>query len=85
MRLFIRHRKDGEIVSAAKVNVLPDGLEHPFAEVSEDERVLDLEPTDELGSLDPHEILERYLVKGKKLEPKGGPQPRRRSGRQGDS
>jgi hypothetical protein len=85
VRLFIRHRKDGEIVSAAKVNVLPEGLEHPFAELSEDEQVLDLEPNAELAALEPHEILERYLVRGKQLDPKGEPPPRRSGGRRDKS
>ena len=69
MRLFVRHTTDGEIVSAAKASVLPEGLEHPYADVGEGEAVLEVESSPELDQLDAHEIAERFTVdaKGKRL------------------
>jgi len=85
MRLFVRHAKDGEIVSVAKANVLPDGLEHPYGDVGEEEAVLELEPSPELEQIDAHEIAERYTVdvQQKQLKPVSsikseGPSRRRR-------
>ena len=62
MRLFIRHTKEGEIVSVAKANVLPEGLEHPYVDVGEEEAVLEVESTDELEKLDAHEIAGGFTV-----------------------
>jgi len=62
MRMFIRHRKDGQIVSVAKANVLPDGVEHPYVDLADDEAVLALDPDAEVQELDPHEIAERFTV-----------------------
>jgi hypothetical protein len=74
MRLFVRHTKDGEIVSVAKANVLPEGLEHPYVDVGEEEAVLEIEPPPELEPLDAHEIAERYTVnvQEKALRPRNG-------------
>jgi hypothetical protein len=62
MRIFVRHTRSGQIVSVVKARVLPQGVEHPFAELTEDESVLEVEPAGEVGALDSHEILERYTV-----------------------
>ena len=81
MRLFIRHNRAGEIVSATKANVLAEDLEHPYGDLAEDDSVLEVDPTAELEVLDSHEIGERYVVDvaGKQLKPKGQSQtPRRR-------
>ena len=85
MRLFVRHAKDGEIISVAKANILPDGLEHPYGDVGEEEAVLELEPSPELEQIDAHEIAERYTVdvQQKQLKPVSstksqGPSRRRR-------
>jgi hypothetical protein len=62
MRMFIRYQKDGQIVSVAKANVLPDGLEHPYGDLAEDEAVLGLDPDAGVEHLQPHEIAERFTV-----------------------
>jgi len=62
MRLFVRHTKDGAIVSVAKVHVLPDGVEHPYADLGEDEAVLEVDPDADLEQLHAHEIGERFTV-----------------------
>jgi hypothetical protein len=62
MRLFIRHREDGGIVSVAKVDVLPDDVEHPYAGLADDEAVLAVDPDAELEQLAAHEIGERFVV-----------------------
>ena len=74
MRLFICHKKNGEIVSVAKARVMPEGLEHPFTDVGEDEAVLEVKPSAEIEELAAHEIAERFSVdvKGKRLKPRTG-------------
>ena len=71
MRLFVRHTKDGTIVSLVKVSVLPEGLEHPYVDVSPEEAVLEVESPPAIEELDAHEIAERFRVdvKGKRLTP----------------
>jgi hypothetical protein len=71
MRLFIRHKKNGEIVSVAKAHAMPEGLEHPYADVGEDEAVLEVKPSAEIEKLAAHEIAERFSVdvEGKRLKP----------------
>jgi hypothetical protein len=82
MRLFIRHKKSGEIVSAAKAHVMPEGLEHPYTDLGDDEAVLEVKPSAEIEELAAHEIAERFSVdvKGKLLKPRSGAEPAR-SGR----
>ena len=73
MRLFIRYNSQGIITSAMKVNVMAEGLEHPYGQLGEDERVMEVEPTPELEALDCHEIDNRYVVdiQNKRLQQKG--------------
>ena len=82
MRLFIRHKKSGEIVSAAKVHVMPEGLEHPYVDIGEDEAVLEVKPSAEIEELAAHEIAERFSVdvKGKRLKPLTDAKPARSGG-----
>jgi hypothetical protein len=70
MRLVIRHQKNGEIVSIAKARVMPEGLEHPYVDIGEDEAVLEVKPSAEIEDLAAHEIPERFWVdvKGKRLK-----------------
>ena len=79
MRIFVRHDKDGNIVSTTKANVLAEGLEHPYGSLEEGENVLEVQPTPELEELAPHEISERYVVavKDKRLKRKDADPPRR--------
>jgi hypothetical protein len=67
MRIFVRHTRSGQIVSVVKARVLPEGVEHPFAGLTEEESVLEVEPAGEVGALDCHEILERYTVDAGRL------------------
>ena len=62
MRLFICHKKSGEIVSVARTTVLPEGLHQPYVDLGADEAVLAVEVTPELEALAPHEIAEGYTV-----------------------
>jgi hypothetical protein len=85
MRLFIRHTKDGEIVSVTKASILPEGLEHPYVDVGDEEAVLEIEPPPEVEKVDAHEIAERFTVdvQAKQLKPVSparspGPSRRRR-------
>lgn len=80
MRVFIRHKQTGEIVSVTKVTVLAEDLEHPYGDLPEGDSVLEVPSTEELEALDSHEIGERYVVdlSGKRLKPKGGHHPAKR-------
>jgi hypothetical protein len=44
------------------VNVMPEGMEHPFGGVKEDEKVAEIGQTSDIESLELHEISERYDV-----------------------
>ncbi len=87
MRLFVRHKEDGAIVSVAKVHVLPEGVDHPYADLGEDEVVLEVDPDADLEQLHAHEIGERFTVdtEAKSLrarsEGEGTARPARRSRR----
>jgi hypothetical protein len=83
LRLFIRHKSSGEIDSVAWANVLPEGLEHPYVGLSEDEAVLEVASTAELEALAAHEIAERYTVDVKtgQLKSRGAAQPASRARR----
>jgi len=83
MRVFVRHTKSGEIVSVAKANVLPEGLDHPYVDVGEEESVLEVVASSELEQLDAHEIAARFRVdpQRKQLTPQGAPPPAGRSRR----
>jgi hypothetical protein len=62
MRLFILYDHQGNIISAMKVNIMVEGLEHPYGDVKEGEAVLEVEPTMELEPLHCHEICQHYIV-----------------------
>lgn len=72
MRLFIRSDREGNIVSTMKVNVMAEGLEHPYGDLKESEMVVEVEPTAELEKLACHEICELYTfdTEKKKLKKK---------------
>lgn len=72
MRLFICYDQQGNITSAIKVNVMAEGLEHPFGYVPENETVLEVTPMPELETIASHEICDRFIVDidSKKIHPK---------------
>jgi hypothetical protein len=82
MRLFIRCNAEGTIVSAMKVNVMTEALEHPYGLLEEGESVIEVDFTAELEALDCHEICEQFSVdlNQKALEKK----PRHPPGAQSD-
>jgi hypothetical protein len=81
VRLFVHYTKDGQIVSTTKATVLPEGLEHPYVDVGEDDAVLEVEPSAELERLAAHEIAEQYSVDvgAKQLKPRSAARSPRRS------
>jgi hypothetical protein len=72
MLIFVRCDQEGNIVSTMKVNVMPEGIDHPYGHLEEGETVVKVEPTAQLEELTCHEISERYVldVQSKELEPK---------------
>ncbi len=72
MRIFIRCDKEGNILSTMKVEVMPEGIEHPYGDIKEGEKVIEVEPTPDLEKLQCHEISQQYTVaiRGKKLKKK---------------
>ncbi len=81
MRLFICCDQKGNIISTAKVTVLAEGLEHPYADLAEGEMVVEIEPTAELWATDCHEIAERYRIDPKTKKLKKKPRQRGRTKR----
>jgi hypothetical protein len=77
MRLFVLYDRDGTVRSAMKVEVMGEGLDHPYAPPEEGQAVLEAEITDELRALAPREICERFGVdpQRRELVAKGAPPP----------
>ena len=74
MRLFVLYDRDGTVRSAMKVEVMGEGLDHPYAPLEEGQAVLEAAATEELERLAPLEICERFVVDPRRREllPKGG-------------
>lgn len=72
MRLFLHSDQEGNLLSAIKVTVMVEDLEHPYGDVGEDQRVVEIQPTAELEHLSCHEICDRYILdlKTEQLNPK---------------
>jgi hypothetical protein len=49
MRVFIMYAEDGQILSVSQVEVMPDGVEHPFYLDDPTHGVLELGPEDEIA------------------------------------
>ena len=83
MRLFVLYDRDGTVRSAVKVEIMGEGLEHPYGLLREGEAVLEAKVTAELGALAPREICERFAVdpQKRKLVARGTPSPFPRGGR----
>jgi hypothetical protein len=63
MRIMIAYDQDGNIVMVAKVRSLPKGIPHPFADITEAQRILSIEePEGELREADLSEIPRRFRV-----------------------
>ena len=83
MRLFVVYDRDGTIRSAMKVDVMGQGLDHPYGLLEEGEAVLEAKVTGELGKLAPREICERFAVEPQRraLVAKDAPPSPSRGGR----
>jgi hypothetical protein len=69
MRIMVTYDPDGNITKAARVYHLPEDLPHPFADLSEEHRVLSLEkPSEELQETDLSVIRNKYRVDVEKEE-----------------
>jgi hypothetical protein len=82
MRLFVLYDRDGTVRSAMKVELMGQGLDHPYGLLEEGEAVLEAKATAELEALAPREICERFAVdpKKRKLIAKAAPAPPPRGG-----
>ena len=83
MRLFVLYDRDGTVRSAMKVEIMGEGLEHPYGLVQEGEGVLEAKVTAELAALAPREICARFGVdpERRELVAKGAAPPPLRGGR----
>ena len=68
MRLFVLYDRDGTIRSAMKVEIMGEGLDHPYGPLEESQAVLEAPVTEELGNLAPREICERFFVEPQRRE-----------------
>jgi hypothetical protein len=66
MRTFVRFDRDGTILETARVELLPKGKKHPYAEVPRGESVLEVDPSEGVEELAPHEIQTTMTVDTKK-------------------
>jgi len=62
MRVFVRLDKDGNIISAMKVETMGAGLEHAYGWLGEGESVIEIDSPKALEKIDCHEIRELYKV-----------------------
>lgn len=62
MKLFIYFDENGQILSMVKVSGEEGALQNPFMHVEQQERVLEMDATEEFQALDAHEIAEQYTV-----------------------
>jgi hypothetical protein len=83
MRLFVLYDRHGTVRSAIKVEVMGEGLEHPYALLREGQAALEAEVTEELAKLALREICERFWVdpQQRKLVARDAPSPPPRGGR----
>ncbi len=68
MRLFVQYNKAGDILSALKVETLPEGVEQPYGLMGEGESVLELPATEEFLALDGIQLVSNYRVDPKKKQ-----------------
>ena len=73
MRTFIHYNKNGKVLSVAQIEVLAEGLEHPFVLTDETEEVLELKYDDPIAKQACHEIHDSYVVDIKKKKLKAKP------------
>jgi hypothetical protein len=72
MRLFIKSDNTGNIISAGKMDAMPDDIDHPYADMAQGEVVIEVPLTPKLKGLLCHEISEQYTldIANKKLKKK---------------
>ena len=62
MRFFIKSDNTGNIISTAKVDAIPDDIDHPYADLAEGEVVIEVPLTRQFKRLLCHEISEQYTL-----------------------
>jgi hypothetical protein len=75
VKLFIRHDRDGNILSVIKVQAMHESVEHPHGSLEPGEQVTQVKPNPEQAKLDAHELVLQYSVdvKNSKLQKKRAP------------
>ena len=68
MRLFVQYNQAGDILSALKVETLPDGVEQPYSSLGEGQFVLEVPVTEELLALDGIQLISNYRVDPEKKQ-----------------
>ena len=62
MRIFVAYNKAGEITSVSKVEIMPEGLDHPYGSLKADEAVLEVTAKGEMLQLQALQIHEQFKV-----------------------
>ena len=68
MRMFAKINKEGTIISFCKVEIMPEGVDQPYADLGEGESVIEIRPTKNLEKMLAHEIHENHRVDTKTKE-----------------
>jgi hypothetical protein len=42
MRIFVKHNRNGEVLSISRIDAMPDHLDHPYATLEEGESVIEV-------------------------------------------
>ena len=62
MKIFIKYNSEGKIISVSKVKFLPEGIEHPYSVLEENEYVIEVPLTGELMQLEAVKLHDNYKV-----------------------
>lgn len=68
MRIFVQYNQAGDILSALKVEMLPEGVDQPYGPLGEGEFVLEVPATEELLALDGIQLVSNYRVEPEKKQ-----------------
>ncbi|NER28622.1 MAG: hypothetical protein F6J89_13565 [Symploca sp. SIO1C4] len=62
MKIFIKFNSEGKILSISKLRFMPEGMEHPYGILEENEDVIEVPLTEELMQIETVELHDTYQI-----------------------
>lgn len=62
MQIFVKYNSEGNIISVSKVETMPEGRDHPYGLLEENEYVIEVPLTEELMQLEAVKLHDNYQV-----------------------